>query len=79
MILIKIIALIDYFKYEYYNKESCIKYNIIIVIIYLFLNIYIFEFIKKQKLNKKLEALSIYQKEIINNYHLIMKMKNMQK
>lgn len=68
MILIKIIALIDYFKYEYYNKESCIKYNIIIVIIYLFLNIYIFEFIKKQKLNKKLEALSIYQKEIINNY-----------
>ena len=67
MVLIKII---NYLKYEYYVKERCIKCNIIYFILYLFFSIYILEFIKLQKLNKKLKALPIYQQKIINDYFI---------
>ena len=70
MIFIKIITVVNYFQYKYYNKERCIKCNAIYLIIFLFFFIYIFEFIKKKKLNKKLKSLPIYQQKIINDYFI---------
>jgi len=52
------------------NKERCIKCNIIYFNLYLFFSICILEFIKLQKLNKKLKALPIYQQKIINDYFI---------
>ena len=70
MILIKIISIINYFQYEYYIREKCLKYHTIYFFIFLFFSLCILEFIKRQKLKKKLEILSIDQQEIIKNYFI---------